>query len=336
MKRADFVLISHAAWRQSWNFDEIDLFFMVVTPPCRDHAEQTAAPCGNVLGGTKLMKRWRGRHSPGSRYSVETRYSVDVDPSSDVFRQTEKSLLGEAFSRPLGVGALLVLVLAIGMFAANHFMWSLDRVGDYALVAFFVSGGILLSLLLRAGEPRVANAQRVRPKREPLIEDELQLGNAAAIYPTTSNVRPLRPGFAEDASPSGVPVPAAATAAIPLTVDPEQDDEVAGYERALLHYAERGDLHGQGEILRRLGHTAKSRGHLSESREFYVNSRNCFKETADHYAEAAVLLDLGQVLESLGDHDAASAAYRDANRALLDVAMNTSNRDGSIHAQAAD
>ena len=95
-------------------------------------------------------------------------------------------------------------------------------------------------------------------------------------------------------------------------------------------------LHGQGEMLRRLGHLAKARGHLKESREFYMNARSCFRKIDDHYAEAAVLLDLGQVLESLDEHDAASAAYRDANRALLDVAMNSGDRHNDIQAHAAD
>jgi hypothetical protein len=201
------------------------------------------------------------------------------------------------------------------------------------MVALFVAGGILLSILLRSGETKTARAKSSRRQRDP-GESELLLGEERESQ-QGDTLELQRSGLAEPPA-SGAPIPAAATAETLHSVDIEQDDEVAGYERALLHYAERGDLHGQGEILRRLGHTAKSRGHLGESREFYVNARNCFKETGDHYAEAAVLLDLGQVLESLGDQDAASAAYRDANRALLDVAMNSTNQSGIINTQAAD
>ncbi len=269
-------------------------------------------------------------------------HPVDSDPHHDVFRQPEKSLLEEAVGRPLGIGALLILVLAGGAFAANHFMWTLDRVSDYALLAFFVAGGILLAVLLNSGEPRSVRVKPSRQTRDPAREppqpdEEFVMGAFQEEAPADLTFKPYQrqQGLAEEA-PAQAPIPAAAMAAKPHAVPVEQDDEVAGYERALLHYAQRGDLHGQGEILRRLGHTAKTRGHLSESREFYVNSRNCFKDTGDHYAEAAVLLDLGQVLESLGDQDAASAAYRDANRALLDVAMNSSNRDRGNYAQAAD
>lgn len=271
------------------------------------------------------MMSWLGRRSH------KVRPAVDFDPASDVFEQTEKSLLAEAFGRPLGIVSILVLILALGILAGNHFLWTMDRINDFAMVAFFVAGGILLSLLLRSGEPRPA--QSMKTKRHGR-ETDLVFEDGQGQQDLVSH---RRRGMSEE-SAAGAPIPAAATAmAIQPVVASEQDDEVVGYERALLHYAERGDLHGQGEILRRLGHAAKTRGHLDESREFYVNSRNCFKETNDHYAEAAVLLDLGQVLESLGDHDAASAAYRDANRSLLDVAMNSSsNRDSSIHAQAAD
>ena len=126
-----------------------------------------------------------------------------------------------------------------------------------------------------------------------------------------------------------------APAAVKSVPDPT-DDEVATLQKALVHYAGSNDFHGQGEVLRRLGHLAKARGHLKESRDFYMNARGCFRKINDHYAEAAVLLDLGQVLESLEEHDAASAAYRDANRALLDVAMNTGDNQNAIQAHAAD
>jgi len=273
------------------------------------------------------MRSWLGHRSNKSGFSV------DADPAMDVFEQPERSLLSEAFGRPLGIVALVLFFLALGALAVNHFMLAMDKINDYAMVALFLSGGLLLSILLRSGEPRTARAKSRRQQAESdspdlLIEQEEDLSKSD----TTGH---QRRGL-EEAPSSGAPIPAAATAETLHSMDIEQDDEVAGYERALLHYAERGDLHGQGEILRRLGHTAKARGHLGESREFYVNSRNCFKETNDHYAEAAVLLDLGQVLESLGDHDAASAAYRDANRALLDVAMNSTNQSGITNAQAAD
>jgi hypothetical protein len=146
-------------------------------------------------------------------------------------------------------------------------------------------------------------------------------------------------GFAEPA-PAKPPVPAQALVEpdeIIAAPDPDPvDDEVTNFQQALVHYVNTGDFHGQGEVLRRLGHLAKGRGHLKESRQFYMNARACFKKIDDHYAEAAVLLDLGQVLESLDEHDAASAAYRDANRALLDVAMNAGDRYNAVQAHAAD
>lgn len=293
-------------------------------PFCDIEREVFSAAFSAVFGGAKLMKPWT------SRRSDQTRQVVEIEPVSDVFDQTEKSLLAEAFSRPLGIGALLVLILSLVAFVGNHFMWGMDRANDFAMVAFFVSGGVLLSILLRSGEPKSSRtkAARQQPTTELLLDENLEA-------PGAETLGHRRQGLAESPAP-GSPIPAAATASPLHAVDTDGDDEVAGYERALLHYAERGDMHGQGEILRRLGHTAKARGHLSESREFYMNARNYFKETDDHYAEAAVLLDLGQVLESLGDHDAASAAYRDANRALLDVAMNSSSNSNMIHAQAAD
>lgn len=305
---------------------------MVVRPYGVFGAWKATAAHSDVLGETKLMKFWTNRRSN------QTGHFFENDSTSDVFEQSEKSLLREALGRPLGLGALIIFVLAIAVFAGNHFMWTLDRVTDYALVAFFVAGGILLSLLLRSGEPKV---RRPKPNRywrdEDLQQREMMHGrNQEDDRGEMVLGHHQRQGLAENA-PAGSPIPLAATkqAAVPIA-DSEHDDEVAGYERALLHYVEKGDLHGQGEILRRLGHTAKGRGHLEESKKFYLSSRDCFKGTDDHYAEAAVLLDLGQVLESLGDQDAASVAYRDANRALLDVAMNASNRDRVIHAQAAD
>lgn len=272
------------------------------------------------------MKPWPRRRARNADRSID---------ASDVFDQPEKSLLAEAFSRPLGIAALLLLVLAAGAFMANHFMWAMDRVNDFAMVGLFVAGGILLSLLLRSGEPKPGRAKSVRLKREAVVIEPDAPTGFGQLEEEGEVIGLQSRGLAEEPA-SGAPIPAGAAATQPHVVDAEQDDEVAGYERALLHYAERGDLHGQGEVLRQLGHTAKTRGHLAESREFYVNSRNCFKETDDHYAEAAVLLDLGQVLESLGDQDAASAAYRDANRALLDVAMNSSHQTNGPQAQAAD
>lgn len=278
------------------------------------------------------MKYRTGRHSNHSEPLH------DADMSSDYLEQSEKSLLREALGRPLGILSLFLLFAAVSAFAANHFMWTMDRVSDYALVAIFVSGGLLLSILLRSGDSRTRRPKANRQMRgNPLHEDEIGLGviNNRAEDDMVIGLHRDR-GFAE-ASPAGAPIPMAAMQKVPEVDSSDQDDEMAGYERALIHYAEKGDLHGQGEILRRLGHVAKGRGHLNESREFYLKSRDCFKKTDDQYAEAAVLLDLGQVMESLGDHDLASAAYRDANRALLDVAMNTtSNRDRVIHAQAAD
>ena len=282
------------------------------------------------------MGKWFHRSSK----DVSGRATLGETPS-DVFEQPDRSLLGEALLKPIGLCAALLIIASIGAFVANHFFLYMDRIGDFALVGFFVGGGILLSLLLRTSDSNVA-AQR-RTRAEPVVEgdDDLVLTES---FPKASE-RDLKPGLAESAPaqaaispPSAPPVPAAALVD-PKSVKPVPDpvdDEVATFQKALIHYVDSGDLHGQGEVLRRLGHLAKGRGHLKESRDFYVNARNCFRKIGDNYAEAAVLLDLGQVLESLEEHDAASAAYRDANRALLDVAMNSGDRYNDIQAHAAD
>lgn len=264
--------------------------------------------------------------------------SIDSgDPMNDVFQQPQKSLLADAFGRPVGIGTLIALGVSIAAFLANHFMLGWDMLDDYALVAFFVAGGVLLSVLLRSGDTRPIRFKRNRgPDRITAQSEELLLDHEVGelSYPAAG---PREDNGLAETSPSTAPVPTAATATDKaLMVESEKDEEVDGYKKALVHYVDKGDLHGQGEILRRLGHVAKARGHLKESREFYFNARNCFKQIDDNYAEAAVLLDLGQVLESLGDHDAASAAYRDANRALLDVAMNSGDRDRAYQANAAD
>lgn len=263
--------------------------------------------------------------------------AVDVGEAPiDVFEQTEKSLLGEALSRPLGIGAALAILSATALFAANHFMFGWKRIDDYALVAFFVAGGVLLSIVLRSGDPKVTPRKRSVAKRDEEEVQELLLDKVAAT-PQPEALAPRSVGLADPASARAPIPPGASVNPLAAEIGAEgSDDEVSGYQRALVHYVDQGDLHGQGEVLRRLGHLAKARGHLKESREFYVNSRNCFRKIDDHYAEAAVLLDIGQVLESLGEQDAAGAAYRDANRALLDVAMNTGDRYSSMQAHAAD
>ena len=253
----------------------------------------------------------------------------------DVFEQTERSLLGEALGRPVGFLAAVILTCAAGTFIANHFYFQMKRIDDFALVGFFVGGGLLLSVLLRAGESSPATKKRIGKTRPAERETELVLEQPRPF----ENPR-------ESKAAIGLAEPAAATAPVPpdALVHPEAvkpapdpaDDEVASFQKALVHYVDAGDFHGQGEVLRRLGHLAKARGHLKESRDFYMNSRNSFRKIDDHYAEAAVLLDLGQVLESLDEHDAASAAYRDANRALLDVAMNSGDRYNAVQAHAAD
>ncbi len=255
------------------------------------------------------------------------------ESSLDVFEQPERSLLGEALARPVGFCSALVLVLAGGVFVANHFILRMDRIDDFALVAFFVGGGGLLSVLLRSGETTAVSQKRVRSSRPAEARGELILEEP--FGDRQENV--MATGLAEPPATETL-VPSAALVA-PATVrqapDPV-DEEVATLQKALVHYVDCGDFHGQGEVLRRLGHLAKARGHLKESREFYMNARSSFRKIDDHYAEAAVLLDLGQVLESLEEHDAASAAYRDANRALLDVAMNSGDHHNAIQAHAAD
>ncbi len=308
---------------------------------------------------------WFSRASKGS----SGRDGLD-DLSSGVFEQNEYSLLGEALRKPIGLLSALLLVVSAGFFIANQFYLYLDRLNDFALVGFFVGGGVLLSVLLRAGDspspsvsiPKKSStvsspaATRAGAASQELIMEYADAALAAPEKPKKTFLerrkkastkrketfpekeeRGLTFGFAE-ASPAKPPVPPEAL------VEPEEivaapdhvDDEVANFQQALVHYVDTGDFHGQGEVLRRLGHLAKSRGHLKESRQFYMNARACFRKIDDHYAEAAVLLDLGQVLESLDEHDAASAAYRDANRALLDVAMNAGDRYNAVQAHAAD
>jgi tetratricopeptide (TPR) repeat protein len=269
------------------------------------------------------------------RSGKDAGFVVDVnEPASDVFEQPEGSLISEALRKPLGLFAALAIVVAAGVFAANHYIFQMKRIDDFALVGFFVGGGLLLSILLRSGDPKTAS--RKRAQRQPPRSDELALDSPREAAKPAAAVSKKRVGLAEPPA-AAAPIPAGAVASSAQAPAPlDEDDEVGSFQRALVHYVETGDLHGQGEVLRRLGHLAKARGHLRESREFYMKSRNCFRKIDDHYAEAAVLLDLGQALESLGDQDAASAAYRDANRALLDVAMSSGDRYNAVQAHAAD
>ena len=271
-----------------------------------------------------------------------------IEPVSDVFEQPERSLLGEALSRPLGIAAALTIIGSAGTFAANHFHFQYHRVDGFALVGLFFGGGLLLSMLLRSGDTSAPSRKfgaALRPMEDGLrpIDDDVELTLDDAVEEDEEEellVHHLhqRPGLAEGPRAAPPVPPAALVEPNAVKAAPDVvDDEVANFQQALVHYANAGDYHGQGEVLRRLGHLAKGRGHLKESREFYMNSRACFRKIDDHYAEAAVLLDLGQVLESLDEHDAASAAYRDANRALLDVAMNnSSDRYNAVQAHAAD
>jgi len=263
---------------------------------------------------------------------------------ADVFEQPEHSLLGEALQRPIGFCAFVVLVVSAGIFIANYLHFNLGRINDFALVGFFVAGGLLLSTLLRAGDPAMGGRRKKHPKPEDMLEIEQDFDDddddvETLLQPIRE--QPSQRGLAEDA-PVKAPRPSAAMPQSdyrPMTFEPaddDDDDEANTFQQALVHYANQGDFHGQGEVLRRLGHLAKSRGHLAESRGFFMNARSCFRKINDHHAEAAVLLDLGQVLESLEEHDAASAAYRDANRALLDVAMNTNEGYNAVQAHAAD
>lgn len=276
------------------------------------------------------MRKWLPRLSKEHGLAVEF-----GEPPIDVFEQPDRSLLGEALSRPLGLCAALGLTVAIGIFAANHFMFGWEKIDDYALVGFFVAGGILLSIVLRSGDPNASPRKRARRSRRVVGSDDLVLDDAV-VDQQSESLAVADHGNNTNPAPIRAPAPEAMSPAFE-EIDPlVDDDEASGYQKALVHYLDQGDLHGQGEVLRRLGHLAKSRGHLQESREFYVNARNCFRKIDDNYAEAAVLLDLGQVLESLGDQDSAAAAYRDANRSLLDVAMNAGDRQDTVQAHAAD
>ncbi len=260
------------------------------------------------------------------------------EPSLDFFEQPERSLLGEALGRPVGWCSALILVLAGGVFVVNHFFLRMDRIDDFALVGFLVGGGGLLSVLLRSGDATAASQKRVRSRQSDESRGELILEDPyeeELFKDRRENV--MATGLAEP-SPAVAPVrsmPPVDPVAIKEPLD-MPDEEVETLQKALVHYTDCSDFHGQGEVLRRLGHLAKARGHLKESREFYMNARSRFIKIDEHYAEAAVLLDLGQILESLDEHDAASAAYRDANRALLDVAMNSGDHHNAIQAHAAD
>ncbi len=276
------------------------------------------------------MGTWFPRSSKGN-----VGRTGSVEPTLDVFEQPERSLLGEALGRPVGFCSAFVLVVAGAVFVANHFFLRTDRIDDFALVAFFVGGGGLLSVLLRSGDATTSARKRTRAhsrsaeaRGEIILEDSFEDRREEHVLAT---------GLAES-SPLAAPIPKGALVepeAVRLAPDPV-DEEVTTLQKALVHYVDSADPRGQGEVLRRLGHLAKARGHLKEGREFYMNARSCFRKIDDYYAEAAVLLDLGQILESLEEHDAASAAYRDANRALLDVAMNSGDHHNAIQAHAAD
>ncbi|MEL6962206.1 MAG: tetratricopeptide repeat protein [Pseudomonadota bacterium] len=302
-----------------------------------------------------------GRFSRASKGS-NGRDGLD-DLSSDIFEQNEHSLLGEALRKPVGLLSALLLVASAGLFIANQISFHWDRINDFALVGFFVGGGVLLSVLLRAGDTAAAprslakkGSMPSRPAQDAervtetlIIEDDAPASTVVEQAKTTVSLERRQAAFPEHGKqnvPIGLAETAPATPPVPpeALVEPDDivaapdpiDDEVSNFQQALVHYVNAGDFHGQGEVLRRLGHLAKGRGHLKESRQFYMNARACFRKIDDHYAEAAVLLDLGQVLESLDEHDAASAAYRDANRALLDVAMNAGDRYNAVQAHAAD
>jgi len=296
------------------------------------------------------MRTW----SPRSR--KEAGRSDPGDPPNDVFEQPERSLLGEALNRPVGLFSAILLVGSAAVFLANHLFLAIDRLNDFSLAGLFLGGGVLVSMLLKSGDVGEATPRRsgnsLKTEAASVDDSEVILEDMVTFDQPESET--ATPGLAEvpaagtprlqieKPKPRAVPKPVQSK---PLAIAPEKssgladdggDDELQGLQKGLIHYVEANDHHGQGEVLRRLGHLAKSRGHLRESQEFYMKSRDCFQVIGDHYAEAAVLLDLGQVLESLDEHDSASAAYRDANRALLDVAMNSGDRHNEVQANAAD
>ena len=285
------------------------------------------------------MRTW----PPRDRKDVSR--SDPVDLPNDVFEQPERSLLGEALRKPVGMGAALIFVCSGLVFAVNHLFLNMERFDDFALAGLFLGGGVLVSVLLRSGDTSSPMRKRAKSSRPaPAREVELVLDDEIDFELPEAELG-VHSGLAEAPAPTKPRLKVASSAAKaadvkrPASLSPVQaveDDEISSLQKALVHYVDAGDLHGQGEVLRRLGHTAKSRGHLRESQGFYMKSRDCFQKIGDHYAEAAVLLDLGQVLESLDEHDAASAAYRDANRSLLDVAMNSGDRYNDVQANAAD
>jgi len=95
------------------------------------------------------------------------------------------------------------------------------------------------------------------------------------------------------------------------------DDNEEGLRELLVllrNQVQTNNLYGQGTTLRDLGHLTKSLGYLMDSCEFYVSACHCFRDVEDHYAEAAVLLDLAQTLESLGHQDIAIEISVETNR----------------------
>jgi tetratricopeptide (TPR) repeat protein len=250
--------------------------------------------------------------------------TADSDFGNEFFKQTSSCLFGEALGSKLGLVSLFGMILAGGGYALNYFVLRSGIWDDYALVLMLVAGAGMVIAMLRGGTPARPKARVVK-----IPTTKVERVEQAAAEPAFRTASDPSPRELREAPSAYNRQQNRAAAAIP-------EHDLEGYQNALLHYRKAGDMHGQAEILRRLGHLAKSRGHLKEAREFYVNSRRCFNQIGDNYAEAAVLLDLGQVLESLGEQDAAGAAYREANRALLDVAMDHGGGQDMAYDHAAD
>jgi hypothetical protein len=241
----------------------------------------------------------------------------DAGEAAEVFVQPNRGLLADALSRPLGLVALAAMVLGGLILYASWGEGGAGWPADYALMILFVAVAAFVVVVLRAGEPKL-------PRPSGGFEP-----HHAPPEPVETVMPQRRPARRTAKAPAAAPATGRAAAPAALAAEPDAPVTLDGgssfesYRRALLYYQRINDQRGQGEVLRRLGHLAKSKNRLQDSRDLYISARSCFREVGDSYAEAAVLLDLGQVLEAMGEHETAGAAFREANRSLLDVAISS-------------
>ncbi len=230
---------------------------------------------------------------------------------SDVFMQPSGGLLTDALRRPVGLAALGGMALAgVALYTGQPFQGALPT--PYLLVLLFVAAAAFLAVVLR-GETRPAR-RLARAKVAGEAVEQLPRRAAGEGEPRSRRRSAAQAGQARSAAS----VEAAAPAPARRTV---KRNSFEGYRKALLHFQNANDPKGQGQVLRQLGQLAKDKGRLEDSRDCLINARNCFRQVGDGHSEAAVLLELGHVLERLGDQETAGAAYREANRSLLHAAI---------------